>query len=79
MTVTLIEVPLKPLKLNIPRVLTPAVPQRVEPQWYSLTPVVKAIELHLKSQYGIRYLWATALTSRLQIEEMLLKRNTTNA
>jgi len=79
MTVTLIDMPLRPRKLNIPQVLTPAVPQRIEPQWYSLTPVAKSIELHLKSQYGVRYLWATALTSKLQIEEMLLIRNKKSA
>lgn len=73
MTVTLLDMPQRPLKLNIPLVTKP------EPQWFTLKPTVKSAELLLKQDYGIRYLWATALTSRLQIEEMLLKRNTTSA
>lgn len=72
MTVTLLEMPLKPLKLKIPKVNAPAQPQVDKPHWFPLRPTAWATERALKEQYGIRYLWTTALTSKLQIQQMLL-------
>jgi hypothetical protein len=42
-----------------------------EPVWFNYTPVVRAIELMLHEQYSARYLIMTALTSRLQLEQLL--------
>lgn len=42
-----------------------------QPVWFNYTPVVRAIELMLREQYSARYLIMTALTSKLQLEQLL--------
>ena len=41
------------------------------PQWFKLSLGAKAVELLLKS-LGQRYMFSTALTTRLQIEQLLI-------
>ncbi len=48
--------------------LTPRTPEIV---WFSLTPRSQAVELLLKNQYQQRYMFSTALTSRLQIQQLI--------
>lgn len=45
--------------------------ERKGPKWFPLTPAAKAVELYMAKQYGQKFLWSTAMTSRLQIEQIM--------
>jgi len=66
MSITLLELPTAPIDYVVP-ILHPV--ERV--RWFILTPAAKSVETFLKQQYNIKYLQATALTTKIQMEQLL--------
>jgi hypothetical protein len=66
MTVTLLKMPKLNINYDVP-VINPV--DRV--RWFKLSPAAKCVETSLKEQYNIKYLQSTALTSKLQLEQLL--------
>lgn len=66
MSVTLLELPETKLKLTIPT---------IEPEskhkFFKYSHGMKAVELYLKEQYGIRQPQCTALTTLHQVQQLL--------
>lgn len=68
MTITVLSLPtLHPSHDQIPTIPY----ERLGPQWFPLTPVAKAVELFVAQEYGQRFLYSTAMTNKLQIEQIL--------
>jgi hypothetical protein len=70
MTATLLKMPSLNIKYDIP-VVTPE--ERV--RWFKLTPTAKLVETFIKVEYNKRYLLATALTTKLQLEQYIYELN----
>ena len=70
MTITLLELP-KTL-ITIP----PVKPyERLGPTWHKLSPCAKIVEQYMAQVHKQKFLYSTALTSRLQIKEILKEHN----
>jgi hypothetical protein len=66
MTVSLVELPVvaKEFTMTIPF-------ERKGPVWHALSPGAKIVEQYMAAVHKQRFLYATALTSKLQIEEIM--------
>jgi hypothetical protein len=69
MTVTILELPTTLMPIAQAPKAEPYT--RLGPFWFTLTPIAKGIETYLAHEYGQRFLYMTALTTRLQIQEIL--------
>ena len=67
MTTTLLELP----KLRVPPAQIPEVNPIDRVRWFKLSPTAKCVETLLQVQYNIKYMQSTALTSKLQLEQLL--------
>lgn len=67
MTATLLELP----KLRVPDAQIPEVNPIDRVRWFKLSPTAKCVETLLQVEYKKRYLLSTALTSKLQLEQLL--------
>jgi hypothetical protein len=66
MTATLIELPVvaKDFTLRVPF-------ERKGPVWHTLSPGAKIVEQYMAQVHNQKFLYATALTNRLQIKEIM--------